>query len=219
MFQWQDDSTQNAERLAATEWRKATCFGEKCANDDTGAPGTAFRKRWRPIDVENGLHGRGDVSLPSDPPAHQYQVSRSLVCAGAARGRCCALPSFTGCLTVGMRAPTLLPTQRYNVSLWWSRFPFLLMNTLALAVATMFGDFVSSQSIVFAFAYRLVGLNQMPLGIELSGLVLKAWTGLVPSINVGRLVEPPHVGPDASDKVGSMDAGALQDFYCHLAPF
>ena len=45
------------------------------------------------------------------------------------------------------------------------------------------------------------------------------YSATVAVINVGRLVEPPHVGPDASDKVGSMDAGALQDFYCHLAPF
>ncbi len=93
----------------------------------------------------------------------------------------------------------------------------MLLNTLGLAAPIVSGQAVPSQSIVFAAAYRLVGLNQISLGVELSCLALKVWTDLVPSINVGQL-EPLQIGPVAID-MGSMDAGALQHFYWHPAAF
>lgn len=116
-----------------------------------------------------------------------------------------ALPRFTCCFAVGLRWPTFLPIKHYSVSWLWSRFPCLIIITLGLAAAPFSGQVLPPP--VFAAVFRLVGLNQASLGVELSGLAVKAWTDFVPSVNVGQLVEPLQIG-SVTINMGSMDTGA-----------
>jgi hypothetical protein len=99
----------------------------------------------------------------------------------------------------------------------WSSFPWLLVHTFGPAATTLSNQhFDPEQSVIFTTAYRLVGQNQVSLGIELAGLALKAWTYFIPPITMDQLVAPLQIS-SVPFHVRSMDAGALQHVYCHSA--